>query len=96
MSFDALPEEQIDHILRYFLCDSERQGDGNTPRSWLRVPVVRLVCAQWAATHRQAEVLSPVGEALSHLHHSSWLASERDRCEVACLLEALVITPVVG
>ena len=96
MSIDELPEEQLDHILRYFLCDSERQGDGDTPQSWLRVPVVRLVCTQWAATHRQAQVLSPVGEALGHLHHSSWLASERDRREVACLLEALVITPVVG
>ena len=46
MSIDELPEEQLDHILRYFLCDSERQGDGDTPQSWLRVPVVRLVCTQ--------------------------------------------------
>ena len=38
MSIDELPEEQLDHILRYFLCDSERQGDGDTPQSWLRVP----------------------------------------------------------
>ena len=66
MSFDDLPEEQVDHVLRYFLCDCERQGDGETPRSWLRVPTVRLVCQQWAATHREALVLSPVGEALSH------------------------------
>ena len=96
MGFDELPEEQIDHILRYSLCDVERQRDGDTPRSWLRVPVIRLVCTQWAATHRQAGVLSPVGEALGHLQHCSWLASERDRREVACLLEALVITPVIG
>ena len=33
MSIDELPEEQLDHILRYFLCDSERQGDGDTPQS---------------------------------------------------------------
>jgi hypothetical protein len=96
MSIDELPEEQLDHVLRFALCDSERQGDGETPRTWLQVPAVRLVCQHWAATHRQDQVLSPVGEALGHLQHASWLASERDRREVACLLEALVITPVVG
>ena len=66
MSFDDLPEEQVDHILRYALCDRARQGDGETPRSWLQVPAVRLVCLHWAATHRQARpLLSPVGEAFS-------------------------------
>ena len=96
MSIDELPEEQLDHVLRFALCDSERQGDGETPRTWLQVPAVRLVCQHWAATHRQDQVLSPVGEALGHLQHASWLASERDRREVACLLEALIITPVIG
>ena len=96
MSIDELPEEQLDHVLRFALCDSERQGDGETPRTWLQVPAVRLVCQHWAATHRQDQVLSPVGEALSHLRHASWIACERDRREIACVLEALVITPVVG
>ena len=43
MSFDDLPEEQVDHILRCVLCDRERQGDGETPQSWLQVPAVKLV-----------------------------------------------------
>ena len=96
MSVHDLPDEQLDHVLRFALCDTEQQGDGDTPHSWRQVPAVRLVCRFWAATHRQAQVLSPVGEALGHLRHESWLASERDRREVACVLEALVITPVVG
>ena len=86
MSIDDLPEEQLDHVLRYALCDSERQGDGDTPRTWLQVPAVRLVCQLWAATHRQAQVLSPVGEALGHLRHEVASAAEHlievDRREV--------------
>ena len=75
MSFDDLPEEQVDHVLRYVLCDRERQGDGETPRSWLQVPAVRLVCAQLHA----AAVAAACGQDTSNLGMASPVARRNQR-----------------